>query len=96
MQNRAIGFFDSGVGGISVLKRAIEIMPEESYIYFGDSLNAPYGTKSADEVFELTKNGIQRLIDKGVKAVVVACNTATSIAIDTPQKPFVWEHCMKI
>ena len=86
MQNRAIGFFDSGVGGISVLKRAIEIMPEESYIYFGDSLNAPYGTKSADEVFELTKNGIQGLIDKGVKAVVVACNTATSIAIDRLRK----------
>ena len=52
MRNRPIGFFDSGVGGLSVLKHALEVMPEENYIYFGDSLNAPYGTKSREKVFE--------------------------------------------
>lgn len=86
MQNRPIGFFDSGVGGLSVLRYALEVMPEEDYIYFGDSLNAPYGTKSRDEVLSLTKNAISNLIEQGVKAVVIACNTATSIAVDSLRK----------
>lgn len=83
MQESPIGFFDSGVGGLSVLKYALKIMPEENYIYFGDSLNAPYGTKTKEQVFELTKNAINHLIGQNVKAIVVACNTATSIAVDT-------------
>lgn len=86
MQENPIGFFDSGVGGLSVLKYAIEFMPEENYIYFGDSLNAPYGTKTKEEVYSLTENGINNLISQGVKAIVVACNTATSIAIDELRK----------
>ncbi len=86
MQENPIGFFDSGVGGLSVLKYALQYMPEENYIYFGDSLNAPYGTKSKDEVFTLTEKGITNLISQGVKAVVVACNTATSIAVDELRK----------
>ncbi len=86
MLNNPIGFFDSGVGGLSVLKYALEIMPEENYIYFGDSLNAPYGTKNKEQVFSLTKSAINHLIEQNVKAVVVACNTATSIAVDTLRK----------
>lgn len=86
MQDNPIGFFDSGVGGLSVLKYAIEFMPEENYIYFGDSLNAPYGTKTKEEVYSLTENGINNLISQGVKAIVVACNTATSIAVDELRK----------
>ncbi len=86
MREDPIGFFDSGVGGISVLKRAVEIMPEENYIYFGDSLNAPYGTKTKEQVFELTESAIKRLVEKNVKAIVVACNTATSIAVDELRK----------
>lgn len=78
---RPIGFFDSGVGGISVLKEAVKLMPEESYIYYGDSVNAPYGTKDIDVIKELTFKGIGFLYNKGVKAIVVACNTATSAAI---------------
>jgi glutamate racemase len=77
-----VGFFDSGVGGLSVLKQAIYILPRENFIYFGDSKNAPYGTKSIDEVKELSFKAVELLIDKGVKAVVVACNTATSAAIE--------------
>lgn len=77
-----IGFFDSGVGGISVLKEAVELLPNENYIYFGDSFNAPYGTKTPEEVRRLSFNVIDKLISMDVKAIVVACNTATSIVID--------------
>ncbi len=76
-----IGFFDSGVGGLSVLKSALEIMPNENYIYFGDSINAPYGTKTVSEVKELTYKAVGFLLDKGAKALVIACNTATSAAV---------------
>lgn len=80
-KNSPIGFFDSGVGGISVMKRAVELFPNENYIYFGDSKNAPYGVKNVDEVRELTFEAMKFFIEKGVKAVVIACNTATSAAI---------------
>lgn len=76
-----IGFFDSGVGGISVLKEAIKVMPHENYIYFGDSKNAPYGVKSTEEVAKLSFDIVEILLNKGVKGVVVACNTATSAAV---------------
>lgn len=77
-----IGFFDSGVGGLSVMKEAISIMPNENFLYFGDSRNAPYGTKELNEVKSLTFNAVDFLSNKGVKAIVVACNTATSAAIE--------------
>ncbi|KGN01751.1 glutamate racemase [Clostridium botulinum] len=77
-----IGFFDSGVGGLSVLKEAIKILPNEDFIYFGDSKNAPYGTKKVDEVKKLTFDAVKMLLDYNVKAIVVACNTATSAAIE--------------
>ncbi len=80
-KNSPIGFFDSGVGGISVMKRAVEFLPTENYIYFGDSKNAPYGVKNVDEVRKLTFNAMKFFIAQGVKAVVIACNTATSAAI---------------
>ena len=76
-----IAVFDSGVGGISVLKELVKILPNENYIYFGDSKNAPYGMKSKDEVQKLTMNCAKMLFDKGAKALVVACNTATSAAV---------------
>lgn len=81
-KQQPIGFFDSGVGGLSVLKKAIELMPNENYIYFGDSKNAPYGDKSTEEVRQLTFEAVEFLLAKGVKAVVIACNTATSAAIN--------------
>lgn len=81
MQNNPIGIFDSGVGGISVLKKAIEVLPNENFIYYGDSNNAPYGTKTVEEVKKLSFDVAENLINRGVKALVVACNTATSAAI---------------
>lgn len=81
-RNRGIGFFDSGLGGLSVLREAIKIMPNEDYIYFGDSRNAPYGIKSVQEVRDLTFKAVDFLLNRGVKAIVIACNTATSAAIN--------------
>ncbi len=78
----AIAVFDSGVGGISVLKEMIRQMPGETFLYFGDSANAPYGTKPVQKVRELTLQAAQMLLGRNVKALVVACNTATAAAID--------------
>jgi glutamate racemase len=82
IKNSPIGFFDSGVGGLSVMKEAISILPNENFIYFGDSKNAPYGIKELSEVKSLTLNATNFLLNKNVKAIVVACNTATSAAIE--------------
>lgn len=76
-----IGVFDSGLGGISVLRALVREMPNEDYLYFGDSANAPYGTKTTELVRELTVKNVEYLMKKGTKAVVVACNTATSAAV---------------
>lgn len=81
VEDRPIGFFDSGVGGLSVLREAVKILPGEDFIYFGDSKNAPYGVKDVDEVKTLTFNAVDFLMKKNIKALVVACNTATSAAI---------------
>ena len=82
IKSKPIGFFDSGVGGLSVLIQAMKLMPQENYIYFGDSKNAPYGTKAVEEARRLTFQAVEFLRSKGVKAVVIACNTATSAAIN--------------
>ena len=76
-----IGVFDSGLGGISVLRACTAQLPQEDFLFFGDSIHAPYGEKSLDDVRDLTMKNVQYLLDQGVKAVVVACNTATSAAI---------------
>ena len=76
-----IAVFDSGVGGVSVLRELVRIMPNEKYLYFGDSKNAPYGTKTTQEVRELTLAAAQKLMARGCKAIVLACNTATAAAV---------------
>ncbi len=78
--SRPIGVFDSGLGGITVLAELKKCMPYENFIYFGDSKNAPYGTKNEDEILKCSENAVEKLIDKGTKAIVIACNTATSVA----------------
>ena len=65
-----------------MLKESLKVLPNEDFVYFGDSLNAPYGTRNVNEVKKLTFNAVDFLIDKGVKVIVIACNTATSAAID--------------
>lgn len=80
-QARPIGVFDSGLGGISVLRACVRLLPQENFLFFGDSANAPYGEKSLDQVRALTLSAVDRLLAQGVKGIVVACNTATSAAI---------------
>lgn len=77
-----IGVFDSGVGGISVLRELMALMPEEKYLYFGDSANAPYGKRTTGQVRQLAMEAARHLMDRGCKALVVACNTATAAAIN--------------
>ncbi len=77
-----IAVFDSGVGGVSVLQALIRCMPQEKYLYFGDSANAPYGHRPTAQVKELTLKNAKYLLTQGVKALVVACNTATAAAIE--------------
>ena len=77
--NRPIGVLDSGLGGISVLRELVKLMPGEAFLYYGDSANAPYGTRTPEEVIDLTKKDVDFLLERGAKAIVVACNTATSV-----------------
>lgn len=93
-QTQPIAVFDSGVGGISVLRELIKILPNEDYIYYGDSKYAPYGMKSKEEVRELTIAAAEYLFAQGAKGLVVACNTATSAGVGAlrekyPQIPLV-------
>ena len=80
-----IAVFDSGVGGISVLRKLLEVLPNERYLYFGDSANAPYGTRPREEVEALTLAAADKLAGRGIKAFVIACNTATSAAFEAVQ-----------
>ena len=82
MNKRPIGIFDSGVGGTSIWKEIQKLMPHESTIYLADSKNAPYGEKSKERIVELSVKNTEFLIEKGCKLIVVACNTATTNAID--------------
>ena len=77
-----IAVFDSGVGGISVLRELVKLLPGEDFLYFGDSANAPYGNRATEDVRRLTLQNANMLLNRGVKALVVACNTATSAAIN--------------
>lgn len=79
--NSPIGVFDSGLGGLSVLKEMIKLLPNEDFIYYGDTKNAPYGPLGLDRLKELSFAIMDYFVNRGVKAVVVACNTATSAAI---------------
>ncbi len=77
-----IGFFDSGIGGMTVLHQALKFLPNEDYIFYADTLHVPYGEKPKEEVREYIFNAVEFIANQGVKALVVACNTATSIAIE--------------
>lgn len=78
MNDRPIGVFDSGLGGLTVLKEIMKILPNENIVYFGDTARVPYGPRSKDTVMKYTFQAINFLISKNVKAIVIACNTATA------------------
>lgn len=75
-----IGIFDSGIGGVTVLREIINILPNENYIYFSDSINNPYGDKKQEEIIEICDKIVQNLLKKNCKAIVIACNTASAVA----------------
>lgn len=81
-----VGVFDSGIGGISTLREMIRELPDERFIYFGDTANAPYGTKKTEEVIACVRGVVDQLLEKQIKALVIACNTATGAAAATLRK----------
>lgn len=84
----SIGIFDSGLGGLSICKEIIKILPNETTIYLADSINSPYGEKSKEEIITLSIKNTQLLIEMGSKVIVVACNTATTNAISILREKF--------
>jgi len=78
---RAIGVFDSGIGGLTVLKALVEALPAEDFIYLGDTARLPYGTKSAEVIIRYSRENTEFLLAKGIKLLVVACNTASAVAL---------------
>jgi glutamate racemase len=86
--DKPIGVFDSGIGGLTVVNELMRILPFERIIYFGDTARVPYGTKSADTVIKFSLENILFLLRNDVKIVVVACNTASSVALPTIKKHF--------
>jgi len=77
---RAIGVFDSGIGGLTVLKALCEAMPHEDFIYLGDTARAPYGTKSSEVILRYSRENAEFLLAKGIKLLVIACNTSSAVA----------------
>jgi|SRR5688572_21366563 glutamate racemase len=88
MSNQPIGVFDSGIGGLTVLRELLDQLPGESFVYFGDTARVPYGNKSTDTVRRFSSENVQLLLERGVKMVVVACNTATADALPQLQSEF--------
>lgn len=88
MQHRAIGIFDSGVGGLTVCKEIIRQLPGENLIYLGDTARVPYGTKSAQTVERYALEAAEFLVGQGVKLLVVACNTASAVALPALRERF--------
>jgi glutamate racemase len=88
MDNKAIGIFDSGVGGLTVLAEIRKNLPNENIIYLGDTKNFPYGNRSKEEIIEFAIQNVETLIKKQVKIIVIACGTATSQALDVVKDKF--------
>lgn len=88
MNNAPIGVFDSGVGGLTVVREIMEQLPNEKIVYFGDTARVPYGNKSADTVIRYSEQIVRFLLSKGAKTIVIACNTASAYALEAVKKQF--------
>lgn len=88
MKNNSIGFFDSGIGGITIWESVNRLLPNENTIYLADSKNSPYGKKPNDELINISKENVEFLINKKCKLIVVACNTATTNSINFLRKSY--------
>ncbi|ETX29815.1 glutamate racemase [Roseivivax isoporae] len=85
----AVGIFDSGLGGLTVLDRVARRLPDVSFVYLGDNANAPYGVREADDIYDLTVAGVSRLFEEGCDLVILACNTASAAALRRMQEGWV-------
>lgn len=88
LRNSPIGIFDSGLGGLTVMKAVMKVLPKEDIVYFGDTARVPYGTKSPASITKFSVQNARVLLDQGVKAIVVACNSSSSYAMDVLRKNF--------
>lgn len=88
MDNRPIGVFDSGVGGLTVVKQVMKTLPQEDIVYFGDTARLPYGSKSKEAVTRFSRQIVRFLLTKNVKAIIIACNTASSNSLDILRQEF--------
>lgn len=88
MEDNYIGVFDSGIGGVTVLKEMIKKLPNENFIYYSDSKNNPYGDKSKEEIENITFDIVKFLLEKKCKAIVIACNTASALASQKLRETF--------
>ena len=86
--NKSIGVFDSGLGGLTVLKELKKYMPNESFVYFGDTAHLPYGNKSKQSIIEYSVYIANFLYSKNIKALVVACNSASAVVLDVLEKKY--------
>jgi len=88
VQNAPIGVFDSGVGGLTILNELLRELPDEQFIYYGDTGNCPYGVRPIAEIQELSRSAVRFLLDRGAKVIVVACNTASVSALANLRETF--------
>lgn len=88
MDNRPIGFFDSGLGGLTSVQELHEQFPEEKVIYYGDTARTPYGSKSPETIIEFATQIVDYLVSKDVKMIIIACNTVTALALDKLRKKY--------
>lgn len=91
-RGRVIGVFDSGFGGLDILRGLVKILPEYHYLYLGDSLRNPYGTRSADEIYLFTRQAVEYLFTHGAEMVILACNSASSDALRRIQQEYLPVH----
>ena len=88
MKTSPIGVFDSGVGGLTVLESLRQTLPDENYIYLGDTARVPYGNRTSQTIIRYAVSCTQQLVNRGVKAIVIACNTASAHALDALRQTF--------
>lgn len=88
MKERPIAFFDSGIGGSTILKEVIKLLPNENYVYYADSINNPYGNKTKKQLFNIVNNIVNKLLEYNPKLIVCACNTATAMVLNDIRKKY--------
>ena len=89
MDNRPIGLLDSGLGGLSIAKKVIEKLSNESTVFIGDNAHMPYGNRTKEDIIDLTRKSVKFLLNNDVKLVIFACNTATAAAMSTIEKEII-------